>query len=170
MIGGTGSVAQCGIVWKVWNVVWKISTLSAPALHRVLLYGGNMGPSTLRLCPDGGQIRKMIENKPVLIGNKPIMIDNKAFVINRLPLFVLYSVTLHLQQNIYKVIMNDKFQILKISFCITCKNRLHQIRQTLLKNIEDNRRLQELVEFVLYTEEILPVNLSLMMGIRVFTR
>ena len=98
------------------------------------------------------------------------MIDNKAFVINRLPLFVLYSVTLHLQQNIYKVIMNDKFQILKISFCITCKNRLHQIRQTLLKNIEDNRRLQELVEFVLYTEEILPVNLSLMMGIRVFTR
>ncbi len=77
------------------------------------------------------------------------MIDNKAFVINRLPLFVLYSVTLHLQQNIYKIIMIDNSQIFKISFCITCKNRLHQIRQTLPKNLEDNRRLQELVEFVL---------------------
>ncbi|MDR0540848.1 MAG: glycosyltransferase [Dysgonamonadaceae bacterium] len=38
---------------------------------------------------------------------------------------------------------------LKLSFCITCKNRIHQIKQTLPKNLEDNRIDSERVEFVL---------------------
>ena len=36
-----------------------------------------------------------------------------------------------------------------LSFCITCKNRLHQIRQTLRQNLEDNKLHQEFIEFVL---------------------
>jgi GT2 family glycosyltransferase len=36
-----------------------------------------------------------------------------------------------------------------ISFCITCKNRFHQISQTLQKNLDDNRLFQDLVEFIL---------------------
>ncbi|WP_175456761.1 glycosyltransferase [Proteiniphilum saccharofermentans] len=36
----------------------------------------------------------------------------------------------------------------KISFCITCMNRLHHIQQTLQRNIEDNN-LDDSVEFVL---------------------
>lgn len=45
--------------------------------------------------------------------------------------------------------MIDNSQTPKISFCITCKNRLYQIKKTLPQNLEDNRRLQEIVEFVL---------------------
>ena len=45
--------------------------------------------------------------------------------------------------------MIDNSQPPKISFCITCKNRLYQIKKTLPQNLEDNRRLQEIVEFVL---------------------
>ncbi|WP_304066849.1 glycosyltransferase family A protein [Pedobacter glucosidilyticus] len=37
----------------------------------------------------------------------------------------------------------------KISFCITCKNRFHQISQTLTKNLSDNRHNKDIVEFVL---------------------
>jgi hypothetical protein len=36
-----------------------------------------------------------------------------------------------------------------LSFCITCKNRFHQISQTLRKNLDDNRLHQEWIEFVL---------------------
>jgi len=36
-----------------------------------------------------------------------------------------------------------------LSFCITCKNRFHQISKTLQKNLDDNRMFKELVEFVL---------------------
>lgn len=36
-----------------------------------------------------------------------------------------------------------------ISFCITCKNRIHQIRQTLKQNLDDNRLHRDFVEFVL---------------------
>jgi hypothetical protein len=36
-----------------------------------------------------------------------------------------------------------------LSFCITCKNRIHQLRQTLRKNLEDNRLHQRFIEFVL---------------------
>lgn len=42
----------------------------------------------------------------------------------------------------------EPFQ-LSLSFCITCKNRLHQIRQTLRKNLEDNRKYTDVIEFVL---------------------
>ena len=38
---------------------------------------------------------------------------------------------------------------LTLSFCITCKNRFHQISRTLWKNLEDNRSQQQQVEFVL---------------------
>jgi len=38
---------------------------------------------------------------------------------------------------------------MKISFCITCKNRLHQLSQTLLKNLQDNQADQADVEFIL---------------------
>jgi len=30
-----GSVAQCGIVWKVWNGVWKNSTLGLCSVPRL---------------------------------------------------------------------------------------------------------------------------------------
>jgi glycosyltransferase involved in cell wall biosynthesis len=36
-----------------------------------------------------------------------------------------------------------------LSFCITCKNRLYQIKQTLPQNLEDNRISKDIVEFVL---------------------
>lgn len=36
-----------------------------------------------------------------------------------------------------------------LSFCITCKNRFHQIKYTLPKNLEDNRMFAHLIEFVL---------------------
>ncbi|HZH74266.1 MAG TPA: glycosyltransferase family A protein [Mariniphaga sp.] len=36
-----------------------------------------------------------------------------------------------------------------LSFCITCKNRFHQISRTLKKNLDDNRLHQEWIEFVL---------------------
>lgn len=36
----------------------------------------------------------------------------------------------------------------KLSFCITCKNRFHQIRETLPKNLADNRLFKDFVEFV----------------------
>ena len=37
----------------------------------------------------------------------------------------------------------------KLSFCITCKNRLYQIQDTLLKNLNDNKMYKHLIEFVL---------------------
>jgi glycosyltransferase involved in cell wall biosynthesis len=40
-------------------------------------------------------------------------------------------------------------KIPSVSFCITCKNRLHQIRQTLEKNLDDNRLFAPLIEFIL---------------------
>jgi glycosyltransferase involved in cell wall biosynthesis len=36
-----------------------------------------------------------------------------------------------------------------LSFCITCKNRLHQIKQTLPQNLTDNREMKGKVDFVL---------------------
>lgn len=36
-----------------------------------------------------------------------------------------------------------------LSFCITCKNRFHQISKTLRQNLDDNSLFSELVEFVL---------------------
>ena len=36
-----------------------------------------------------------------------------------------------------------------LSFCITCKNRFHQISKTLQKNLDDNRMFKDLMEFVL---------------------
>lgn len=36
-----------------------------------------------------------------------------------------------------------------LSFCITCKNRLAQIKQTLRQNLEDNRYGRDKIEFVL---------------------
>ena len=36
-----------------------------------------------------------------------------------------------------------------LSFCITCKNRNYQLRQTLRQNLDDNRLHQRFVEFVL---------------------
>lgn len=38
---------------------------------------------------------------------------------------------------------------LTLSFCITCKNRIHQIRQTLRQNLEDNKGFKDLIEFIL---------------------
>ncbi len=37
----------------------------------------------------------------------------------------------------------------ELSFCITCKNRLYQIRQTLRKNLDDNAYYNDLIEFIL---------------------
>lgn len=37
----------------------------------------------------------------------------------------------------------------KLSFCISCKNRFHQISYTLPKNLDDNRLHQEWIEFIL---------------------
>jgi glycosyltransferase involved in cell wall biosynthesis len=42
--------------------------------------------------------------------------------------------------------MNTK---LTLSFCITCKNRLDQIRKTLPQNLEDNKKNKDLIEFIL---------------------
>ena len=42
--------------------------------------------------------------------------------------------------------MND---VLTLSFCITCKNRLHQIRQTLKQNLDDNKLHSNFIDFVL---------------------
>lgn len=39
--------------------------------------------------------------------------------------------------------------MLKISFCITCKNRFNQISKTLRQNLDDNEDLEDDVEFVL---------------------
>ena len=36
-----------------------------------------------------------------------------------------------------------------LTFCITCKNRIHQLRQTLRQNLNDNRLHQRFIEFVL---------------------
>ncbi len=36
----------------------------------------------------------------------------------------------------------------KISFCITCKNRIHQIKKTLPRNLFDNFLFKDLIEFV----------------------
>ena len=38
---------------------------------------------------------------------------------------------------------------LSLSFCITCKNRFHQISQTLPQNLKDNRDAKDVVEFIL---------------------
>ena len=36
-----------------------------------------------------------------------------------------------------------------LSFCITCRNRAHQIKQTLAKNLKDNEKLKNCIEFIL---------------------
>lgn len=36
-----------------------------------------------------------------------------------------------------------------LSFCITCKNRFHQISQTLPRNLSDNEELKDSIDFVL---------------------
>ena len=36
-----------------------------------------------------------------------------------------------------------------LSFCITCKNRIHQIRQTLRQNLEDNPLRQKFIKFTM---------------------
>lgn len=36
-----------------------------------------------------------------------------------------------------------------LSFCITCKNRFHQIAKTLPQNLEDNRMFKNRIEFIL---------------------
>ena len=36
-----------------------------------------------------------------------------------------------------------------LSFCITCKNRFHQISQTLKRNLDDNRLHERFIEFIL---------------------
>ena len=38
---------------------------------------------------------------------------------------------------------------LTLSFCVTCKNRLFQIKQTLAQNLEDNREHKDFIEFIL---------------------
>lgn len=38
---------------------------------------------------------------------------------------------------------------LTLSFCITCKNRFHQIKHTLPKNLKDNKKDKDIIEFVL---------------------
>lgn len=40
-------------------------------------------------------------------------------------------------------------RIPKLSFCITCKNRISQIKKSLSINLEDNRAYRDLIEFVL---------------------
>lgn len=40
-------------------------------------------------------------------------------------------------------------RIPSLSFCITCKNRLYQIRNTLRKNLDDNYMHKDIVDFVL---------------------
>ncbi len=39
-------------------------------------------------------------------------------------------------------------EIPKISFCTTCKNRIHQIKETLPRNLDDNFLFKNLIEFV----------------------
>lgn len=46
-------------------------------------------------------------------------------------------------------VMKYPITIPTLSFCITCKNRLHQIRETLRRNLDDNSLFSEWVEFVL---------------------
>jgi len=41
------------------------------------------------------------------------------------------------------------FSVPTLSYCITCKNQIHQIKQTLFQNMEDNRDSKDFVEFVL---------------------
>ena len=36
-----------------------------------------------------------------------------------------------------------------LSFCITCKNRFYQIKDTLIKNLNENKMFKHLIEFVL---------------------
>lgn len=38
---------------------------------------------------------------------------------------------------------------MKISFCISCKNRIEQLSSTLMQNLEDNKFLYDYVEFIL---------------------
>lgn len=42
-----------------------------------------------------------------------------------------------------------QFADLKLSFCITCKNRMHQIKKTLPTNLEENFVEKDKIEFVL---------------------
>lgn len=43
----------------------------------------------------------------------------------------------------------NKYNIPTLSFCITCKNRFHQISKTLPVNLNDNRLYSHLIEFIL---------------------
>ena len=38
---------------------------------------------------------------------------------------------------------------MKLSFCISCMNRFWQIKDTLIKNLEDNYEDSEFIEFIL---------------------
>ena len=44
---------------------------------------------------------------------------------------------------------NSLFRNPTLSFCITCKNRFEQIRQTLPQNLKDNSESKEFIEFIL---------------------
>lgn len=41
------------------------------------------------------------------------------------------------------------FRIPTLSFCITCKNRFYQIRETLRQNLDDNAIYRDIVDFIL---------------------
>lgn len=43
----------------------------------------------------------------------------------------------------------DDVNMLTLSFCITCKNRFHQIEKTLKQNLDDNRMHKDRIEFIL---------------------
>ena len=39
--------------------------------------------------------------------------------------------------------------MIKVSFCVTCMNRFHQINKTLPQNLKDNIDHQNMIEFIL---------------------
>jgi hypothetical protein len=43
----------------------------------------------------------------------------------------------------------NEVNMLTLSFCITCKNRFHQIEKTLKQNLDDNRMHKDRIEFIL---------------------
>jgi hypothetical protein len=43
----------------------------------------------------------------------------------------------------------EEISTLTLSFCITCKNRFHQIEKTLKQNLDDNRKHKDRIEFIL---------------------
>ena len=64
----------------------------------------------------------------------------------------IYPTLTHLQQLACSDYFSDGNSLLfgpTLSFCITCKNRFSQIKQTLPQNLEDNRDHKDMVQFVL---------------------